>query len=97
MGRPAAAGLALVLGVLAAPWAAAQTPAAAAVPVVDEIRAEREGRPALNPAITGLIETGAGRPLSMRQVRETIAHLVNLNLFDDVQVLSEPSGRGGVR
>ena len=33
----------------------------------------------------------------MRQVRETIAHLVNLNLFDDVQVLSEPSGRGGVR
>ena len=32
-----------------------------------------------------------------RQVRETIAHLVNINLFDDVQVLSEPSGRGGVR
>ena len=95
--RPAAAGLALVLGVLAAPWAAAQTPAAAAGTVVDEIRAEREGRPVVNPAVTGLIDTAAGKPLSMRQVRETIAHLVNLNLFDDVQVLSEPSGRGGVR
>jgi hypothetical protein len=95
--RPAAAGLALVLGLLAAPWAAAQTPAVAAGPVVDEIRAEREGRPVISPAVTGLIETAAGQPLSMRQVRETIAHLVNLNLFDDVQVLSEPSGRGGVR
>src|SRR4029079_3636789 len=51
----------------------------------------------ISPAITSLIETAAGQPLSMRQVRETIAHLINLNLFDDVQVLSEPSGRGGVR
>jgi outer membrane protein insertion porin family len=68
-----------------------------AAPVVDDIRAEREGRAVTNPAILGLIETRAGQPLSMRQVRETIAHLVNLNLFEDVQVLSEPSGRGGVR
>jgi outer membrane protein insertion porin family len=85
----------MAMGVLAAPWAAAQTPAGA--PVVDDIRAEREGQPVTNPAITNLIETPTGRPLSMRQVRETIAHLVNLNLFDDVQVLSEPSGRGGIR
>jgi outer membrane protein insertion porin family len=72
-------------------------PTAAPAPVVDDIRAEREGRPVTSPAIMGLIETAVGQPLSMRQVRETIAHLVNLNLFDDVQVLSEPSGRGGVR
>jgi outer membrane protein insertion porin family len=93
--RAAAAALALTVGVLAAPSAVAQTPAAA--PVVDEVKTEREGQPVTNPAITGLIETPIGRPLSMRQVRETIAHLVNLNLFDDVQVLSEPSGRGGIR
>jgi outer membrane protein insertion porin family len=74
--------------------AAAQAPAA---PLVDEVRAEREGRPVTSPAITSLIETTVGRPLSMRQVRDTIAHLVNLNLFDDVQVLSEPSAAGGVR
>ena len=43
-------------------------------------------------AITSLIETAVGQPLSMRQVRETIAHLVNLNLFDDVQVRSEAVG-----
>ena len=93
--RAAVAGLVLAVGLLAAPWAGAQTPASA--PVVDEIRAEREGQPVTDPAITGLIETATGQPLSMRQVRETIAHLVNLNLFDDVQVLSEPSGRGGIR
>ncbi|HET9269279.1 MAG TPA: POTRA domain-containing protein [Vicinamibacterales bacterium] len=89
----------MAFGLLAAPWAGAQgpSPASTAAPVVDEIRAEREGRPVNDPAITGLIETATGQPLSMRQVRESIAHLVNLNLFDDVQVRSEPSGRGGVR
>ena len=89
----------LALALLAPPSGAAQAPPTgpAAAPVVDEIRSEREGRPVVDPAITGLIETAVGQPLSMRQVRETIAHLVNLNLFDDVQVLSEPSGRGGVR
>jgi len=65
--------------------------------MVDEVRAEREGRAVTAPAITSLIETSVGRPLAMREVRETIAHLVNLNLYDDVQVLSEPSGGGGVR
>jgi outer membrane protein insertion porin family len=94
--RPAAAGLVLLIGLLVASVVGAQ-PAPSGTPVVDEVRAEREGRPVTNPAVLGLIDTGTGRPLSMRQVRETIAHLVNLNLFDDVQVLSEPSGRGGVR
>jgi outer membrane protein insertion porin family len=91
-----AASLALALALVVPAGAAAQMPAGAP-PTVDEIRAEREGRPLTSPAILSLIETAAGQPLSMRQVRETIAHLVNLNLFDDVQVLSEPSGRGGVR
>jgi outer membrane protein assembly factor BamA len=95
---PAAAGVVLAIALLAAPGARAQTaPAAPATPIVDEVVAEREGRPVTSVAITSLIQTAVGQPLSMRQVRETIAHLVNLNLFDDVQVRSEPSGRGGVR
>jgi len=92
--------LALALLAVSARPAAAQSPAAPAsadLPIVDEVRAEREGRPVTDIAITGLIETVTGRPLSMPQVRETIAHLLNLNLFDDVQVLQEASGRGGVR
>jgi len=97
--RPAAAGAVLALALLTASWAAAQAPPAAstAPPIVDEVRAEREGRAVTTPAITSLIETSVGRPLLMREVRETIAHLVNLNLYDDVRVLSEPSGGGGVR
>src|SRR5947207_1401587 len=86
MRRLALAAVLLAVGATVAP---AQT--------VDDVRAEREGRAVTDRAIIGLIDTVAGQPLSMRQVRETIAHLVNLNQFDDVQVLSEPSGRGGVR
>jgi len=37
-----------------------------------------------------------GNPLSMRDVRETIAHLTSLNRFEDVQVFQEPAA-GGVR
>src|SRR6185436_8639925 len=93
-------GVVLAVALLAGPAARAQTPpasVAAAAPTVDDVAVEREGRPVTSVAITSLIQTTVGQPLSMRQVRETIAHLVNLNLFDDVQVRSEPSGRGGVR
>jgi outer membrane protein assembly complex protein YaeT len=90
------AGRVLALVLASAGTASAQV-ASAPGAVVDEVRAEREGRAVTDPAVTGLIETRPGQPLAMRQVRETIAHLVNLNLFDDVQVSSEPSGRGGLR
>jgi outer membrane protein insertion porin family len=71
--------------------AAAQTP-----PLIADIRIEQEGRPLDDRVIAGLIETMPGEPLSMRDVRETVAHLTSLNRFEDVQVFQEPAA-GGVR
>ena len=45
-------------------------------------------------SITALIETHVGSPLDAKEVRETIAHLMSLNRFDDVQVLAEDAGAG---
>src|SRR5262245_41726239 len=63
---------------------------------VTEIVIEQEGRPVTDPLITGLIETRVGPELDARDVRETIAHLMSLNRFDDVQVWAEEV-EGGVR
>jgi outer membrane protein insertion porin family len=65
-----------------------------AVPVIDEVRIEQEGRPVDDRLITRLIETTPGEPLSMLEVRETLSHLTSLNRFEDVQVLQEPAGDG---
>jgi outer membrane protein insertion porin family len=64
---------------------------------VTEIAIEEEGRPVTEPAITALIETRVGTPLDAGQVRETIGHLMSLNRFDDVQVMAEEAGSGGIR
>jgi len=65
-------------------------------PVITEVRVEQEGRPLADRLISRLIETTAGEPLSMLDVRETLSHLTSLNRFEDVQVLQEPTP-GGVR
>jgi len=70
----------------------AQTPAPE--PVVVEVLVEREGQQVTDPVITSLIETRVGRPLSMRDVRETISHLISLNRFEDVQPSSEQVANG---
>jgi outer membrane protein assembly complex protein YaeT len=62
--------------------------------IITEVRIEQEGRPVDDRLITGLIETMPGEPLSMRDVRETITHLMSLNRFEDVQPFSEPAGAG---
>src|SRR6185503_11926052 len=62
-------------------------------PIV-EVAIEQEGRPVDDRLITSLIETTAGEPLSMRDVRETVTHLMSLNRFEDVQARSEPAGAG---
>jgi outer membrane protein insertion porin family len=69
---------------------AAQDP----VPTVVDVRVEQEGKPVIDGLITGLVETRVGEPLSMREVRETITHLMALNRFEDVQVLQEPQAAG---
>lgn len=46
----------------------------------------REGRETTDPSLLQLVETTAGEPLSMAKVRESIAHLFSVGLFEDVQV-----------
>src|SRR5262245_55991706 len=61
-----------------------------------EIQLDQEGHPVNDPAVLRLIETRVGDVLSVRSARETIAHLMALGRYEDVQVASEPAG-GGVR
>jgi outer membrane protein assembly complex protein YaeT len=62
--------------------------------VIAEVRVEQEGRPLDDRVITALIETTPGEPLSMREVRDTLSHLISLNRFEDVQVFQEDAGTG---
>jgi outer membrane protein assembly complex protein YaeT len=68
--------------------------AQSAPPTITEIRIEQEGRQVTDRLIDSLMETTVGEPLSMRDVRETLAHLTSLNRYEDVQVFEEPSGAG---
>jgi outer membrane protein insertion porin family len=45
-----------------------------------------EGRETREPLLTQLVSTVAGQPLSMAQVRETVAHLFSLGRFEGVSV-----------
>ena len=65
-------------------------------PPVVEVQLTQEGQLVTDRLLVGLVETRAGQPLSMRAVRESIAHLMSLNRFEDVQAFSEPVP-GGVR
>jgi outer membrane protein insertion porin family len=53
---------------------------------VGTVRLAIEGRPTVDPVLTVVVETLAGRPLSMAAVRQTITHLFSLGRFDDVRV-----------
>lgn len=72
-------------------WTAAPAPAAADVEryvgrnVVD-VQLAVDGRPFDDPAARELVETRPGAPLSMREVRETLAHLFSLGLYRAVEV-----------
>ena len=72
----------------------AQDPAAPA-PVITEVRVLQEGRPVTDPDILSLVETKAGQPFSMVDVRESRTHLDGLGRFE-VEVTSEDAP-GGVR
>ena len=49
-----------------------------------------------DPAVTEVVETKAGTPLTMADVRETIAHLFGLGRYQDVQVDATVNGSGVV-
>ncbi|HZP46970.1 MAG TPA: POTRA domain-containing protein [Vicinamibacterales bacterium] len=53
---------------------------------IASVRVIREGEETADPSLVQVIETRAGEPLSMVQVRESITHLFSLGLFEDVQV-----------
>jgi outer membrane protein insertion porin family len=44
-----------------------------------------EGHETTDPALTQVVETAVGQPLSMAQVRETITHLYSFGRFEDVR------------
>ncbi len=64
-------------------------------PIVEQ-QLDEEGRVVNEPAVIRLLETHVGDLLSVRAVRETIAHLMALGRYDDVRALSE-AVTGGVR
>ncbi len=85
------------------PSPAAQTTVAApgaATPFVgkpiEQVRVFADGAPTIDPAIIELLETQVGRPLSMADVRESIAHLYSLGRFQDVRVDAVETPAGGV-
>jgi outer membrane protein assembly factor BamA len=80
-----------------AAWPGTPPPAAAQTATIAEVRVEREGRVVIDAAVLALIETAVGEPLSAREVRETIAHLVGLDAFEDVRVEQEALPTGGIR
>ena len=45
-----------------------------------------DGRPLRDDAVLALVETRVGAPLSMRQVRESVAHLFSLGRFENIEV-----------
>ena len=94
MSRVSIAGAVGTLLVLAASPAAAADPGALAGRTVVEVRLFRDGRPLDEPSLLDFIETRPGQPLSMRQVRESLAHLFSLGDFVDVRASASDAPQG---
>ncbi len=87
----------LVLAMPAAAVAQAPQPGAAAAFIgrtVTGVQLVSEGRPLDEPGLLDLVETRVGQPLSMTDVRESIAHLFSLGRFEDIQVDASPAPGG---
>lgn len=94
MSRASAVGAAGAVLALAAPPAGASDPGAFTGRNVAEVRLFSDGRPLDDDAVLDLVETRPGRPLSMRQVRESLVHLFSLGDFVDVRVGAAASPQG---
>jgi outer membrane protein insertion porin family len=68
----------------------------APAPTIAQVIVEREGRAVTDPFTLSLLETVPGEALSMRDVRETVAHLIGLDAYEDVRVMRESTPSGGV-
>ena len=62
---------------------------------VVEVQLAVDGRPLDDATVLDLVETRVGEPLSMRHVRETLAHLFSLGFYRGVE-LGASASRGGV-
>jgi outer membrane protein insertion porin family len=90
--------VALVGLCLGAASAAAQPPPAAAyvdLPV-RTVSVTIEGRPTTDPALLEAVQTKAGAPLKISDVRATITHLYSFGRFSDVQVNADRTPDNGV-
>lgn len=76
-------------------WLAPARVQAQSAQVVTGVSVRQEGRVVTDPVLLGLIETRVGDPVSMRAVRDTIAHITSLNQFEDVRVYQD-AAPGGV-
>jgi outer membrane protein assembly complex protein YaeT len=63
---------------------------------VVDVRLQVNGALVQNPELIEIIETHAGAPLAMVEVRESMAHLFGLGLYQDVQVDASARGEGVV-
>jgi len=63
---------------------------------VAEVRLQISGAAVQNKELVEIIETRAGEPLTMIEVRESMAHLFGLGLYQDVQVDAMAQGEGVV-
>lgn len=61
---------------------------------VTEVRVEQEGRAVTDPVVSALIQTAVGQPLSMADVRATIARLWSLGRYEDIRSSAEPVADG---
>jgi outer membrane protein assembly complex protein YaeT len=52
---------------------------------IGSVRLMLDGRQTTEPVITHVVQTAAGQPLSIAQVRETVTHLFSLGRFEDVR------------
>jgi outer membrane protein insertion porin family len=81
----------------AAPPAAAQALASRyAGKVVQDVRLQIEGTPAVDQSLFDLLEIRRGETLAIDKVRESIQHVFSLGRFQDVQVAAEEGTDGGV-
>jgi outer membrane protein assembly factor BamA len=86
--------VALALLFLTASPALAQLPHSLVGVPITAVQIVREGQALDDPSVAALVETRAGQPLSMAQVRESITHIFGLGRFQDVQVEAMPSPGG---
>jgi outer membrane protein assembly complex protein YaeT len=61
---------------------------------VSGVRLQAEGRTISDGRLLELVETMAGRPLSMAAVRESVTHLFSLGRFEDVRVHADATSSG---